>query len=162
MTPVQYIIIIYLYLFYLSQIKTIMELGSGLNGHSNIAHGGFVSTILDETMGVVNVKLNGRHTFTAYLNVTFKKPTPTPGIVMCRAWISKVGMIYIHIIKTDRKKKMKTISNNTSSSFFLLLFFFFLLSSDGRKRFTCASLEDGSGTVFATAEALFLSFKAAL
>jgi len=107
----------------LIEIKVLMEVGSGVNGHTNIAHGGFVCTIIDEVMGIANVQQHGEPTLTAYLNVTFKKPTPTPGILMIRCWITK---------------------------------------AEGRKRFTFASLEDGSGNVFATAEALFLVIKAAL
>jgi thioesterase superfamily protein 4 len=66
-----------------------MELGNGVNGHANMAHGGFVSTILDETMGIANVQLNYKPTFTAYLNITFKSPTRTPSVVVCRAWIAR-------------------------------------------------------------------------
>eukprot|EP00026_Physarum_polycephalum_P018962 Phypoly_transcript_20764.p1 GENE.Phypoly_transcript_20764~~Phypoly_transcript_20764.p1 ORF type:complete len:158 (+),score=20.27 Phypoly_transcript_20764:196-669(+) len=73
----------------LCEIFVLMEVGNGVNGHINLAHGGFVSTILDEISGVVNVQLAGKPTFTAYLNVTFKTPTPAPGVVMCRAWITK-------------------------------------------------------------------------
>jgi hypothetical protein len=39
------------------EVRTIMELGSGLNGHPNIAHGGFVATMLDEVLGVL-IQLN--------------------------------------------------------------------------------------------------------
>jgi thioesterase superfamily protein 4 len=101
----------------------VMELGDGVNGHVNLAHGGFVCTILDEISGVVNHQWDGKPTFTAYLNVTFKTPTPAPGVVLCRAWITK---------------------------------------EDGRKRYTYASLEDGRGNVYATAESLFLVLKSAL
>lgn len=34
-------------------VRTIMELGDGLNGHPQILHGGFVGTMLDEVMGVL-------------------------------------------------------------------------------------------------------------
>ena len=39
------------------KVITIMELGSGLNGHPNICHGGFVATMLDEVLGVL-IQLN--------------------------------------------------------------------------------------------------------
>jgi hypothetical protein len=39
------------------EVRTIMELGSGLNGHPNICHGGFVATMLDEVLGVL-IQLN--------------------------------------------------------------------------------------------------------
>jgi hypothetical protein len=35
------------------EVKTILELGNGLNGHPNICHGGFVATMLDEIFGVL-------------------------------------------------------------------------------------------------------------
>jgi hypothetical protein len=35
------------------EVRTILELGDGLNGHPKIAHGGFVATMLDEVMGVL-------------------------------------------------------------------------------------------------------------
>jgi thioesterase superfamily protein 4 len=35
------------------EVKTIVELGDGLNGFPTIAHGGFVATMLDEVMGVL-------------------------------------------------------------------------------------------------------------
>ncbi|KAF2645054.1 hypothetical protein P280DRAFT_487523 [Massarina eburnea CBS 473.64] len=84
------------------EVVTMMELGDGLNGHPRIAHGGFIATMLDEVMGVLltlNIEarvkrkrdmgvlgsdeaMNG---FTAYLNTSYKKPLPTPGIVLCTA-----------------------------------------------------------------------------
>lgn len=39
------------------EVRTIMELGSGLNGHPDVCHGGFVATMLDEVMGVL-IQLN--------------------------------------------------------------------------------------------------------
>ena len=35
------------------EVRTILELGDGLNGFPKIAHGGFVATMLDEVMGVL-------------------------------------------------------------------------------------------------------------
>lgn len=35
------------------EVRTIMELGDGLNGHPKICHGGFVATMLDEVTGVL-------------------------------------------------------------------------------------------------------------
>jgi thioesterase superfamily protein 4 len=35
------------------EVRTILEIGDGLNGHPKIAHGGFVATMLDEVMGVL-------------------------------------------------------------------------------------------------------------
>lgn len=35
------------------EVRTIAELGDGVNGHPRVAHGGFVATLLDEVMGVL-------------------------------------------------------------------------------------------------------------
>lgn len=35
------------------EVRTIMELGDGLNGHPRVAHGGFAATMLDEVCGVL-------------------------------------------------------------------------------------------------------------
>lgn len=35
------------------ELRLIFELGDGVSGHPRIAHGGFVSTLLDEAMGVL-------------------------------------------------------------------------------------------------------------
>ncbi|KAF2198359.1 hypothetical protein GQ43DRAFT_378806 [Delitschia confertaspora ATCC 74209] len=84
----------------INEIKTILDLGNGVSGHPHIAHGGFVATMLDEilsmliTLNVVREHKEAReqgrdigHTglFTAYLNTTYKKPVPTPGVVLCNA-----------------------------------------------------------------------------
>eukprot|EP00026_Physarum_polycephalum_P018975 Phypoly_transcript_20785.p1 GENE.Phypoly_transcript_20785~~Phypoly_transcript_20785.p1 ORF type:complete len:181 (+),score=23.42 Phypoly_transcript_20785:64-606(+) len=73
----------------LIEVSVLMEIGDGVTGPPNHAHGGFVSTILDEVSGVMNLQLDGKPFFTVYLNVTFKSPTPAPGIWLCRAWITK-------------------------------------------------------------------------
>ena len=80
----------------------LMELGGGLNGYPNICHGGFVATMLDEVMGellVVNHENYAEQTgqqdggmitqMTAYLNVSYKRPVPTPSIILATAKITK-------------------------------------------------------------------------
>jgi hypothetical protein len=43
------------------EVRTIMELGDGLNGHPRICHGGFVATMLDEVCGVlITLNLEGK------------------------------------------------------------------------------------------------------
>ncbi|KAF8053825.1 thioesterase superfamily protein [Tricharina praecox] len=61
----------------------LVSLGTGMNGHGGILHGGIVSTLLDMATGSAVVAL----AFTAYLNVTFRKPVPTPSVVLCRGWL---------------------------------------------------------------------------
>jgi thioesterase superfamily protein 4 len=70
---------------------TLLKLGSGVNGHIDICHGGFVSLVLDEVIGTAadHVKPPDKLTMTAYLKVDYKKPVPTPSVVMCRAWIQR-------------------------------------------------------------------------
>ncbi|RDW77489.1 hypothetical protein BP6252_05542 [Coleophoma cylindrospora] len=82
---------------HIPQVRMLINLGAGLNGHSNICHGGIISTILDDAMGfllVLNRNLKGgvcegRSTSTASLNVTFLKPVETPQIVLIQATLEK-------------------------------------------------------------------------
>ncbi|ORX99559.1 HotDog domain-containing protein [Clohesyomyces aquaticus] len=112
------------------EVRTIMDLGDGLNGHPRILHGGFVATMLDEVFGVLilsNLVLEresgGSVTscFTAYLNTNYKRPVPAPGVVLCTA-------------KFERK--------------------------EGRKIYVRGSIEDGMGTVYSTGEGMFLETRA--
>lgn len=71
------------------ELVNLLALGRGINGHPNIAHGGLIASILDEAMGMV-VSLYGSpgmSGYTAFINVQFKKPVPTPGVVLCRTWL---------------------------------------------------------------------------
>ncbi|EXJ79143.1 hypothetical protein A1O3_08644 [Capronia epimyces CBS 606.96] len=65
----------------------------GLDGHPGVIHGGMSCAILDEMLGLC-VMLHHQHMrgprdslFTAYLNVTFRAPVPTPGDVLVRTWV---------------------------------------------------------------------------
>lgn len=74
------------------EIVVLFSLGTDLNGHPDVLHGGFVSVILDEIIGTTA----GLHrsvektTMTAYLNTTYTAPVLTPGPVVCRAWCERV------------------------------------------------------------------------
>ncbi|KAI1762468.1 HotDog domain-containing protein [Hypoxylon sp. FL1150] len=77
-------------------IKAFLTLGSGLNGHPDVCHGGIVSTILDEVTGLL-IPINQQRGFmpdipyfTAYLNVTFLRPVPTCATILAQAKIVKV------------------------------------------------------------------------
>ena len=74
------------------EIRTIISLGSGMDGHKNTAHGGLAATLLDESMGTVGSvhKEPGKSQFTAYLHVDYKKPLPTPSVVLIKAKIDPV------------------------------------------------------------------------
>jgi thioesterase superfamily protein 4 len=71
------------------EFLSLLALGRGSNGHANVAHGGLIATILDEIMGVAVVlhRSPGMSGYTALLNVTYKRPVPTPGVVLCRTWL---------------------------------------------------------------------------
>ncbi|KAI2629250.1 HotDog domain-containing protein [Hypomontagnella submonticulosa] len=77
-------------------IKTFLTLGSGLNGHPDVLHGGIVATILDEVTGLL-IPINQQRGFipempymTVYLNTTFLKPVPTCATILAQARILKV------------------------------------------------------------------------
>jgi acyl-coenzyme A thioesterase THEM4 len=73
------------------EVLSLVKLGSGVNGHIDTCHGGFVSLLLDEIIGTVAEyeRPADKSTMTAYLKVDYKKPVPTPGTVLCRAWLEK-------------------------------------------------------------------------
>lgn len=73
----------------LGETIILASLGSGLNGHSGIVHGGFTAMLIDEASGLANMYHNDAHTFTANLNVNYRKPIPAPSVVLCRASITK-------------------------------------------------------------------------
>ena len=64
-----------------AETLTIVALGSGVNAHENVAHGGLVMTLMDEGLSACVREPN----FTAYLNTTFKNLVPTPSVVVCRS-----------------------------------------------------------------------------
>ncbi|USP73827.1 hypothetical protein yc1106_01101 [Curvularia clavata] len=118
----------------LPEIRTIVDLGTGVNGHPDTAHGGFSAILLDEACGTAvclhrdiiieqmrkrGQKFDGFHYYTAYLNVTYKKPMPTPGTYLCT-------------VKIERE------------------------AGSGRKLFFRATIGDGNGTVYTIGEALFI------
>jgi thioesterase superfamily protein 4 len=73
------------------EIIGLFKLGSGVNGHIDTCHGGFVSFLLDEIIGMAaeGGRPRDKATMTAYLKVDYKKPVRTPGTVLCRAWLEK-------------------------------------------------------------------------
>jgi thioesterase superfamily protein 4 len=82
------------------EVRTFLELGSGLNGYPNVCHGGFVATMLDEVMGVlltVNQQWMKQHRgageyitqMTVSLNIKYRRPVKTPGIILAVAKVIK-------------------------------------------------------------------------
>lgn len=74
------------------ELLALFKLGSGVNGHIDTCHGGFLSVVLDELIGNVAEyeRPPGKSTMTAYLKVDYKRPVPTPSIVVSRAWLEKI------------------------------------------------------------------------
>ncbi|RFU27183.1 hypothetical protein B7463_g9156, partial [Scytalidium lignicola] len=114
------------------EIRVLASLQRGVNGGPNVAHGGFIVVLLDDTMGALIGAINlyesrGRsegvqgveisNAVTAELNVKFLKPVLTPQDVEVVAWM--------------REKK-------------------------GRKCFIDGEVRDKNGVVMASAEALWI------
>jgi hypothetical protein len=61
------------------ELRVLVVLGSGMDGHLHTAHGGVAATLLDEAMGTIGGihKSPGKATFTAFMHVGYKKPLPT-------------------------------------------------------------------------------------
>lgn len=62
-----------------------------MNGHADVAHGGLITAVFDETMGMVVGfhKSPGMSGYTTVINVKFRKPVPTPGAILCRTWLGR-------------------------------------------------------------------------
>jgi acyl-coenzyme A thioesterase PaaI-like protein len=79
--------------------RTFWQLGSDLNGFPHIAHGGLLAALLDEQMGMlltINSEFGavGAGTtliteMTVYMNVRYRAPVKTPGVVMAVAECTK-------------------------------------------------------------------------
>ncbi|KAI0007318.1 HotDog domain-containing protein [Xylariaceae sp. FL0662B] len=71
--------------------KMFLTLGSALNGHPGVCHGGIIATILDEAVGLlvpVNVErgtIPNVPYMTAYLNTTYLWPVQTPATILVRS-----------------------------------------------------------------------------
>lgn len=96
------------------EARAMFALSTGVNGYPNIAHGGFVASLLDEIMGIListnkndyeetvvrtgtdetaEPKPEKPHrltTVTAELNVKYRRPVFTGGVVVARAWFDKI------------------------------------------------------------------------
>lgn len=115
----------------IEEVLVFFEVGNGVNGYPDTAHGGFVATMLDEVMGIVlnviqiyeNTK-TGRNDnishMTAYLNTTYLAPVRTPGIILATARVTK---------------------------------------QEGRKMWISGTLEDSERKVMAKSESLYIQAK---
>jgi uncharacterized protein (TIGR00369 family) len=74
---------------WISEVRTLMTLGTGMNGGAHLLHGGVIATLMDDVIGIlltVNedqdaLPLSSK-TVTAGLNVSYLKPVKTPGTVV--------------------------------------------------------------------------------
>jgi len=102
----------------IQQVFSFFELGTGLDGFPNISHGGFVATMLDESM-VFLLAVNQEHAnqehgtddeityLTAYMNIRYIAPVRTPGIVLGSAKVTKGEgrKLYVRGIIEDKERR---------------------------------------------------------
>lgn len=71
----------------------LLSIGPGVDGAKGRAHGGFNSIVLDHITGTTAHRESGNTDppcATAYLNVQYKAPVPTPCVLMARSWATRV------------------------------------------------------------------------
>jgi len=71
------------------ETRMVLHLGSGLNVLPDICHGGLLALLCDEVMGLLMTFHEDAQTVTARLNITYRRPVPTPGLVLSRARLVK-------------------------------------------------------------------------
>lgn len=86
------------------EARALFALSTGVNGYPNIAHGGFVASLLDEIMGILITTNKDEYeetgtdeqnpqrltTVTAELNIKYRRPVFTGGVVVARAWFDEI------------------------------------------------------------------------
>lgn len=66
------------------------SMGSGMDGHHGLAHGGTIATLFDESLSLAAMMaLENKQFVTGSTYVVYKKPLPTPGLVLVRSWVDK-------------------------------------------------------------------------
>lgn len=72
------------------ELRRFHTLGTGLNEHPNVFHGGAIATVLDGALGVlIRHAIRGDPAYTVGLNITYKKAIKTPETILARSWITK-------------------------------------------------------------------------
>lgn len=92
----------------ITEITVLLSIGSGLNGHGGIAHGGFISSILDDTMGlIVRNQPEAMIALTVQLEVRYHAPLMTPAVLCCRSWTRKREgkKMWVESVLEDRNGK---------------------------------------------------------
>jgi acyl-coenzyme A thioesterase PaaI-like protein len=80
----------------IDEVSALLSLRGGVNGYPGVAHGGIVSAIIDEVMGILTTINKDRKSMpegdivTAYLNVKYRKPVATLQTVLVSARFRKV------------------------------------------------------------------------
>jgi len=113
------------------EIIALIEIGEGLNGYPHIIHGGIAATLLDEISGVL-LQLNMAYRaeriqrlhadkfpvyssyLTAYMNTSYRKRVPTPGVILCRARLEKVDgrKVFVYATIEDGKDTIFTVGQS--------------------------------------------------
>ncbi|POR35836.1 Uncharacterized protein TPAR_03965 [Tolypocladium paradoxum] len=82
-----------------TRVSALFALGEGLCGYEALLHGGMTTTMVDETLGVINElntalgktgSLYAASSVTASLNIKFLRPIPAEGEVCVTAWVEGV------------------------------------------------------------------------
>lgn len=61
----------------------------GSSGHPRTAHGGLLTTIIDEVWGVLLAYYQKKSTYTATMTIDFVAPVRLPGTIICRSWVER-------------------------------------------------------------------------
>ncbi|KAL6720681.1 hypothetical protein ACLMJK_002606 [Lecanora helva] len=78
-----------------TELRFLLSLGYAVNGWPHVMHGGVTAFIMDEAMGTLmqlnahTGNLGARDVFTAYLKTDYRRPIPTPSVVMAKAWLKR-------------------------------------------------------------------------
>ena len=92
----------------LGQLYILFSLGSGMDGHPGLVHGGLISAIMDEAMTMLASIHCDPHTscYTAFLKVDYKRPVATPNTYLSKISIedrSKGRKIWVKSTLEDGK-----------------------------------------------------------
>ncbi len=137
----------------ISEVRALLDLGSGVNGHQDVCHGGFVAVVLDEVTGLLLVanEMRERERDTQGLVVedadgqgereqeggagreSFRGPVMT----------ASLAVRYERPVPTPGVVVARAVLGRV----------------EGRKRFVTGTVEDGEGKVYARAEGVFVQLK---
>ncbi|RJE21033.1 Thioesterase superfamily [Aspergillus sclerotialis] len=78
-----------------------LDLGKGITGQKGVAHGGFLSAVMDQVTGALlgNVGIDGgKGMWTVALNVAYRNPVFVPSVVIVTAKVGKIEgrKIWVH------------------------------------------------------------------